>query len=238
MPAASLPLARTTPMRSQLQDLFDDPRTGHGGCRPAVDKAVALNSNSAVALTYRSAVLGICGEAQAATADAQKAMRLNPTDPNSFLPQMAMVFAKLKMGDNDEAASWARKVMQINPRYPIAYIFLMVAECRRGIRAAAESRASSTRRHHPGFWPEQACRNVQHLPARTARGVAGDPAKRGVSGRGIALRIMPASHPSGTSSTAFGFFHADSAIVIKGVELHGCTAACPAKGTFPATDDG
>ncbi len=125
------------------------------GARSAVDKAVALNSNSAVALTYRSAVLGICGEAQAAIADARKAMQLNPTDPDSFLPQMAMVFAKLKLGDNDEAASWARKVVQINPRYPMSYIFLMVAECRRGHRAEAEAQLPQLAAIIPDFGPNR-----------------------------------------------------------------------------------
>jgi TolB-like protein len=123
--------------------------------RSAVDKAVALNSNSAVALTYRSVVLGISGQAQAAIADAQKAMRLNPTDPSSFLPQMAMVLANLELGDNDEAANWARKVAQINPRYPVSYIFLMVAECRRGRPEEAAAQVDELAAIIPDFGPER-----------------------------------------------------------------------------------
>lgn len=134
------------------------------GARSAVDKAVALNANSAVAITYRSVVLAMCGEAEAAIVDADKAMRLNPTDPNSFLPEMSMVLAKLKLGDNDDAASWARRVIHINLRYPMSYIFLMIAECRRGHRGEAEVPLRQLEAIIPDFGPKRLANMLKVYP--------------------------------------------------------------------------
>jgi adenylate cyclase len=125
------------------------------GARSALDKALALNPNSAVALSFRANVLALSGEALAAIADAQKAMRLSPIDSASFLPQMAMAIARLVLGENDEAASWARKVILINPRYPVSYAFLMVAECRRGNRTEAESQFKRLAAIIPDFGPRR-----------------------------------------------------------------------------------
>ena len=109
------------------------------GARSGLDRALALNPNSAMALMFRANVLALSGEALAAIADAEKAMRLSPLDTQSFLPQVAMAIAQIVLGENDAAASWARKAIRTNPRYPVSYVFLMVAECRRGNRAEAEA---------------------------------------------------------------------------------------------------
>jgi adenylate cyclase len=134
------------------------------GGRAALDKAVALNPNSAAALMFRSNVLAMLGEAQAAIADAEKALRLSPLDRTSYLPQMGMVIARLTLGENDEAASWARKAIEISPRYPISRLMLMVAECRRGNRAEAEIQLRQLEVIIPGFGPETLARMWEVFP--------------------------------------------------------------------------
>jgi tetratricopeptide (TPR) repeat protein len=139
------------------------------GGRAALDKAVALNPNSAAALMFRSNVLAMLGEAQAAIADAEKALRLSPLDPTSYLPQMGMVIAKFTLGENDEAASWARKAIEINPRYPISRIMLMAAECRRGNRAEAEIQFRQLEAIIPGFGPTTLARMCENYPPELCR---------------------------------------------------------------------
>jgi adenylate cyclase len=134
------------------------------GARAALDRAVALNPNSAAALMFRSNVLAMNGEAQAAIADAEKALRLSPLDPTSILPQMGIVIARLKLGENDEAASWARKAIEISPRYPISRIMLMVAECRRGNRAEAEVQLRQLEANIPNFGPKTLARLFENFP--------------------------------------------------------------------------
>jgi TolB-like protein/Tfp pilus assembly protein PilF len=134
------------------------------GGRAALDKAVALNPNSAAALMFRSNVLAMLGEARAAIADAEKALRLSPLDTTSFLPQMGMVIARLTLGENDEAASWARKAIEISPRYPISRLMLMVAECRRGNRMEAEIQLRQLESIIPDFGPETLARLWENFP--------------------------------------------------------------------------
>jgi adenylate cyclase len=139
------------------------------GARAALDKAVALNPNSATALMFRSNVLAMLGEAEAAIADAEKALRLSPLDPTSFLSQVAMAIAKLALGKNDEAASWAQKAIDINPRYPISRIMLMAAECRRGNRDEAEIQFRQLETIIPGFGSTTLARMCEVYPPELGR---------------------------------------------------------------------
>jgi adenylate cyclase len=125
------------------------------GARLGLDRALALNPNSAMALMFRANVLALSGEALAAIADAEKAMRLSPLDTQSYLPQVAMAIAQVVLGENDAAASWARKAIRTNPRYPVSYVFLMVAECRRGNRTEAEAQLRQLEANIPDFGPKR-----------------------------------------------------------------------------------
>jgi hypothetical protein len=75
-----------------------------------------------------------------------------------------MVIARLTLGENDEAASWARKAIEINPRYPISHLLLMVAECRRGNRAEAEVQFRQLESIIPGFDSQMLARLFENFP--------------------------------------------------------------------------
>ncbi len=123
------------------------------GARTALDRAVALNANSATAFTHRALVLAIAGEPELAIEDAKRALRLNPLDPTGFLPQMAIVVAQIELRQYEEAVTSARKVMEINPRYPMSYAWTMVAECARGNAVEAERQMRRLAEMLPGFTP-------------------------------------------------------------------------------------
>ena len=123
--------------------------------RSALDKAVALNPNSATALTFRSLVLNFTGEPKAAIEDAAKALRLSPRDPESYLAEIAFACARIALGQYDEAVTWARKAIETNPRFPMSYAWLIVAECGRGDTQVAQSRLRQMADIIPGFGPER-----------------------------------------------------------------------------------
>jgi adenylate cyclase len=135
-----------------------------GTARHALDRAVMLNPNSATALTFRSLVLAMTGEAQAAIDDAAKALRLSPLDPASFLPHMGIVIARLWLGEYDEAARSARQAIEKNPRYPMAYAWLAVAECARGDTAEAQVQVRRLADIIPNFGPDVLAKLFEVFP--------------------------------------------------------------------------
>ena len=112
------------------------------GARTAVDRAVLLNPNSATTLSYRSLVLAMTDDHEAAVVDALRALRLSPLDPASYQPQMAIVIARIGEGNYEDAVRWAHKAIEgAPPRYPMGYAWLIVAECCRGNAAEARRQA-------------------------------------------------------------------------------------------------
>ena len=135
-----------------------------GGARTALDKSVAINPNSATALTYRSILFAMAGKPESAIEDAEKALRLSPLDPAAYLPQMGIVVAHIRQRRYDEACAIARNVIETNPRYPMSYIHLVVAECGRGDRAEAERQLGRIAEVLPGFKREALPKMFEMFP--------------------------------------------------------------------------
>jgi TolB-like protein len=123
------------------------------GARAALDKAVRLNSNCALALGRRALVLAMVGEAKPAIEDAKRSLRLSPLDPASYLPETALAVAHLILGEYDEALVWAHKAIAANPRYPLSFAFAIVAECQRGNHEEAALLVDRLSAVVPGFTP-------------------------------------------------------------------------------------
>jgi tetratricopeptide (TPR) repeat protein len=140
-----------------------------GGARATLDRAVALNPNSAAAFTYRALVLAIAGETDRAIEDARRALRLSPLDPHSYLPQMAILIGHLWRREYDEAVAAGHKAIEIAPPYPMSYAWLIVAECERGDRAEAERLVKRLAAILPGFTRVTLAKLFENIPR--ARGV-------------------------------------------------------------------
>ena len=124
------------------------------GARAALDRAVALNPNSATAHGYRALVLAMSGECEPAIENASRALRLSPFDPTRYLPQMAVMVAHIGLRQYDDAVAWAHKAIEsAPPRYPMSYAFLIVAECARGNSAEAARHVKRLATTLPGFEP-------------------------------------------------------------------------------------
>jgi adenylate cyclase len=136
-----------------------------GGARSALDKAVALNPNSATAYGYRAGVLAMSGENEHAIQDANRALRLSPLDPMSYQAQVALAIASIGLRHYDEAAAWAHKAIEgAPPRYPMSYAWLIVAECARSNRAEAERQLKRLAEIIPGLGPATLAKLFEIFP--------------------------------------------------------------------------
>jgi tetratricopeptide (TPR) repeat protein len=135
------------------------------GARAALDRAVALNPNSATAYAYRALVLAMSDEPDASIDDATRALRLSPLDPTNYLPRMAMVVAHIRLRQYDNAVAWAHQAIETAPpRYPMSYAWLIVAECARGQVAEARRQVERLAAILPGFESETLARLFDIFP--------------------------------------------------------------------------
>jgi tetratricopeptide (TPR) repeat protein len=105
----------------------------------------------AIALAYRSIALALTGEPQAAITDAIKALRLSPVDPSGYLAYAGITIARIALNEYDEATAAARRMIGMNPRFPMAYAWSIVAECGLGDKTQAETRLRQLAEIIPGF---------------------------------------------------------------------------------------
>ena len=103
----------------------------------ALDRAVFLNPNLAVALSFRSIVRATTGNPQAAIADAEKALRLSPRDPFAYSSEMALAFAHFDLGDYDVASLHARRALDSKPDFVPARMVLALIALVQADRGAA-----------------------------------------------------------------------------------------------------
>jgi TolB-like protein len=80
----------------------------------AIDRAIALNPNLALAWGRRALVLIFLNRPDEAIASAQRAIRLSPREPRMFLFVQAMAFAHLAAGRYEEGLPWAEEAIREN----------------------------------------------------------------------------------------------------------------------------
>jgi len=134
------------------------------GARSALDRAVALNSNSAIAMAFRSMMLAMVGESQAAIDNAQKALRLSPFEIMNYLPPIGIAISEINLGHYAQAAKWARKATEINSRYPMGYFWTIVAECALGNRSEAEEQFRRLKKIFPSIQPSDLPKMFNYFP--------------------------------------------------------------------------
>ena len=138
------------------------------GARAALDRAVMLNPSSATAFTYRALVLAIAGVSEPAIEDAQRALRLSPFDPHSYLPQMAILIAHVWRREYDAALKAGHAAIELAPRYPMSYAWLIVAECERGRMIDAHRLMEQLAAILPDFTPATLGRLFEIFPEPAA----------------------------------------------------------------------
>jgi adenylate cyclase len=93
----------------------------------AIERALSLNPSSAAALYWGALIHAYSGNLAAATAYANRALRLSPFDPVAFVAHAALGHVAFREARYDEAVSHYAKAVQANPHFSTLYFALAVA---------------------------------------------------------------------------------------------------------------
>lgn len=116
-----------------------------------VDRAVALNPNSANAWHRRGLTYRHIGQPDEALRSIERAIRLSPVDPWIFLMFTGMGIACIDLRRFDEAVEFARKALRRNHVSSMVYRCLAVALAHLGREAEAKEAVARMLELEPGF---------------------------------------------------------------------------------------
>jgi Flp pilus assembly protein TadD len=94
----------------------------------AIQRALELNPNCALAWDFSGWVQGFSNRPAPAIEALQRAMRLSPLDPQRWMFEGGLALAHLVAGRYEEAIEWADRALQENPR-AMAVLRLKAAAC-------------------------------------------------------------------------------------------------------------
>jgi tetratricopeptide (TPR) repeat protein len=117
----------------------------------AIDRAMTINSHSAIVLSFGALIRCFCGAYDTAVEYAEKAIRLSPLEPLIYVASFALAFALLMIGRAEEAIGPARKAIEGNPNFAFSHLVLAIACARLNRREEAEQAAHQLLRVAPRF---------------------------------------------------------------------------------------
>jgi TolB-like protein/class 3 adenylate cyclase/Tfp pilus assembly protein PilF len=122
----------------------------HKAALSAIERALSLNPSSAMALYWGALIHAYDDNSAAATAHANRALRLSPFDPVAFLAHVALGVVAFQEARYDEAASHYAKPVQANAHFSTLYLChaTALALAGRGSKANYRTRIG-TRAGHP-----------------------------------------------------------------------------------------
>ena len=123
----------------------------HSTAMGAIDRALALNPNSAIAWSARGWVLGFQNQPGPAIEALRHAMRLSPLDPLAYFFTSGLSFANLAAGRYEEAIEWADRALQSQPRYIVALRYKLVCLGHLGRTEETEDYLKRVLALQPGF---------------------------------------------------------------------------------------
>lgn len=137
------------------------------------ERALALDPNLAMAHAVIGAYKQFVGRPEETEAHVQKALRLSPRDPSTGYWRMFVGFAKLSLGDLDEAIAWLRASLQDNRNNPLAHFGLAATLGLGGRRHEARSALEAGLALNPRFTVAEflAQRRSDHPRALAARAI-------------------------------------------------------------------
>ncbi|XIA63909.1 winged helix-turn-helix domain-containing protein [Bradyrhizobium sp. TZ2] len=131
-----------------------------------LDRAVALNPNSAVAWNYRGMACQFMGQAEEALQSFERGIRLSPLDPMLYGTFAVMGFAFISLRRFDEAVAATKKSLRKNAAFTTAYRCLAAALAHLGRDAEASEAVLRILELEPDF-------RISEWAARTRQWRAG-----------------------------------------------------------------
>jgi adenylate cyclase len=119
--------------------------------RGALDRALAINPNSALALGRAAQVNVFIGNYEKAIEQAYQSIRLSPFDPQRYIPQTALAFAFFLTDRFTQAAEAAVQAVQSSPNFAISRLLLAASYVRLGRLADARVEIQRTLELQPDF---------------------------------------------------------------------------------------
>ena len=96
----------------------------HATASDAFEAALSLSPSSAFSYHLGSVIAGWAGDAERAVEWGERALRLSPFDPLSYLAYDSVSVGHFRRGRYEEAIGAARKAIQFNPGFSINYVLL------------------------------------------------------------------------------------------------------------------
>lgn len=138
----------------------------HGKSLALIDRSLAINPNSAVALHAAGWVRAYVGDAAGAVECFTRALRISPLDSRIHLFHSGLAFGHVMLGQFDEAIGWARKCIDNHPHFVFGYKVLAAALANAGRLAEAAEAGARVMNSDPHFRLRQTKRLVRASPGR------------------------------------------------------------------------
>jgi adenylate cyclase len=117
----------------------------------ALDRALAINPNSALALGRAAQVNMFAGNYNKAIEQANQSIRLSPLDPLRYIPESALAFAYFLTERFSQAAEAALQAIQFAPAFHVPHLLLAASYVRLGRLEDARLEVQRARELAPGF---------------------------------------------------------------------------------------
>lgn len=121
------------------------------GAIGVLDRALKLNSNSALAFGFSALANAHSERYEKAIEHAMKALRLSPFDPLNYHPYCALALAYLFTDRFADAAAYSTLAIQANPNFSVSHAYLVASHVNLGNLAAARAAARQLLEIAPGF---------------------------------------------------------------------------------------
>jgi TolB-like protein len=124
----------------------------YAGAAEVLDRALAINGNSALAFGFSALVAAHSERHERAVEHAGKALRLSPLDdPLNYHPYCALALTNLFAGRFAESVKYASQTIRANPGFSVPYAYLVAGQVNLGNLEAAHAAAARLLEVAPAF---------------------------------------------------------------------------------------
>src|SRR5262249_43044135 len=115
------------------------------------ERAYTVSPNSAVVWGWSSPICSYLGDGATGVARAERALRLCPIGPHSYLYRAVLALGHYTLGQYEHAARWSRRSMAVYPKYEANLRFLAASLAAAGRQHEARRVARSLLELRPDF---------------------------------------------------------------------------------------